>query len=180
MRKSFLKTCMGSSLRRLAAVVLLLLPLSVLAQEVKVSGTITDAATGDEIIGATVKVEGSTSGAISDVSGNYQVTARVGKNLEFSFVGYKTQVVKVTKAGVINVQLSEDSQVMDEVVVVGYGVMKRSDLTGSVSSIDEKAIKQGVNTSIEQAMQGRIAGVQVMQNSGAPGGGISVQIRGIN
>ena len=78
MRKSFLKTCLDSSLRRLAAVLLFLLPLSVLAQEVKVSGTITDATTGDEIIGATVKVEGSTSGAISDVSGNYQVTARVG------------------------------------------------------------------------------------------------------
>jgi len=180
MRKSFLKTCKGSAFSRWALLLLFMIPLSALAQDVKVTGTITDATTGDEIIGATVKVQGSSSGAISDVSGNYQITAKVGRNLEISYVGYKTQIIKVTKAGVINVQLSEDSQVMDEVVVVGYGVMKRSDLTGSVSSINEEQIKQGVNTSVEQAMQGRIAGVQVTQNSGAPGGGISVQIRGIN
>ena len=132
MRKSFLKTCLGSSLRRLTAVLLLLLPLSVLAQEVKVSGTITDATTGDEIIGATVKVEGSTSGAISDVSGNYQVTARVGKNLEFSFVGYKTQVVKVTKAGVINVQLSDSLDGFDLTVNVLGGDGLCLDADGAV------------------------------------------------
>ena len=180
MSESFLKTCKGVRLCRLVLMLLLLVPLSAVAQEVKITGTVTDANTGDEVIGATVKVQGATGGTITDVSGNYQITARVGRNLEFSYVGYKTQVVKVTKAGVINVRLAEDAQVMDEVVVVGYGVMKRSDLTGSVASIDEKAIKQGVNTSLEQAMQGRIAGVQVTQNSGAPGGGISVQIRGIN
>lgn len=180
MRKTFLKTCKSSMFCRWALILLFMVPLTVFSQEVKVTGTITDAVTGEEIIGATVKVQGSTSGAISDVSGNYQITARVGRNLEVSYVGYKTQIIRVTKAGVINVQLTEDSQLMDEVVVVGYGVMKRSDLTGSVSSINEEQIKQGVNTSVEQAMQGRIAGVQVTQNSGAPGGGISVQIRGIN
>jgi len=159
---------------------LFMIPLSAMAQDVKITGTVTDATTGDEVIGATVKVQGAAGGTITDISGNYQITARVGRNLEFSYVGYKTQVVKVTKGGVINVKLAEDAQLMDEVVVVGYGVMKRSDLTGSVSSINEEQIKQGVNTSVEQAMQGRIAGVQVTQNSGAPGGGISVQIRGIN
>ncbi len=180
MRKSFLKTCGSQALCRWAWMLLFMIPLSAMAQDVKITGTVTDATTGDEVIGATVKVQGAAGGTITDISGNYQITARVGRNLEFSYVGYKTQVVKVTKGGVINVKLAEDAQLMDEVVVVGYGVMKRSDLTGSVSSINEEQIKQGVNTSVEQAMQGRIAGVQVTQNSGAPGGGISVQIRGIN
>ncbi|MCR5197733.1 MAG: TonB-dependent receptor plug domain-containing protein, partial [Prevotella sp.] len=159
---------------------MLLLPLSVLAQNVEVQGTVTDAATGEEIIGATVKVKGMGSGSITDFNGQFKMAVKQGETLEVSYVGYKTQQVKVTKAGAMNIQLAEDVNMLDQVVVVGYGVMKRSDLTGSVSSIGEEQIKQGVNTNIEQAMQGRIAGVQVTQNSGAPGGGISVQIRGIN
>ena len=108
MRKSFLKTCKGSAFSRWALLLLFMIPLSALAQDVKVTGTITDATTGDEIIGATVKVQGSSSGAISDVSGNYQITAKVGRNLEISYVGYKTQIIKATKAGVINEQLCEE------------------------------------------------------------------------
>lgn len=108
------------------------------------------------------------------------MSVRPGATIEVSYVGYQTKSVKVAGAGKYDIQIAEDVNMLEQVVVVGYGTMKRSDLTGSVSSIDEKAIKQGVNTSIEQAMQGRIAGVQVTQNSGAPGGGISVQIRGIN
>ena len=174
------KTCKGAKLFVTALLLLFMIPLSALAQEVKITGTVTDAANGDEIIGATVKVQGAAGGTITDIDGRFQITARVGQSLEFTYIGYQKQVIKVTKAGVMNVRMVEDATSLSEVVVVGYGVMKRSDLTGSVSSIDEKAIKQGVNTSIEQAMQGRIAGVQVTQNSGAPGGGISVQIRGIN
>ena len=158
----------------------MMLPFCALAQNVNVFGTVTDEGTGEEVIGATVKVKGATGGVITDFDGKYKISCQVGQTLEFSFVGYKTKSVKVTKAGQLNVVISEDANMLDQVVVVGYGVMKRSDLTGSVASIDEKAIKQGVNTSIEQAMQGRIAGVAVTQNSGAPGGGISVQIRGIN
>ena len=166
--------------RSLAVGLLLLLPLSLMAQHIEVQGTVTDAATGEEIIGATVKVKGTASGSITDFNGHYQISVKPGSTLEVTYVGYKTRQAVTQKAGTIDFQLAEDVNMLDQVVVVGYGVMKRSDLTGAVSSIDEKAIKQGVNTSIEQAMQGRIAGVQVMQNSGAPGGGISVQIRGIN
>src|SRR5574344_1208418 len=158
----------------------MLFPLGILAQNINVSGTVTDATSGEEIIGATVKVKGATSGTITDASGNYKLSCKQGSVIVISYVGYASKQVKVTTAGTLNIQISEDAHMLDQVVVVGYGVMKRSDLTGSVSSIDEKAIKQGVNTSIEQAMQGRIAGVQVTQNSGAPGGAISVQIRGIN
>ena len=159
---------------------LMMFPLCALAQNVNVFGTVTDANTGEEVIGATVKVKGASGGSITDFEGKYKISVKPGATIEVSYIGYQTKSVKVTKAGQLDVQISEDVNMLDQVVVVGYGVMKRSDLTGSVASIDEKAIKQGVNTSIEQAMQGRIAGVAVTQNSGAPGGGISVQIRGIN
>lgn len=158
---------------------MLLLPLTAFAQ-VKVTGTVTDGSSGEPIIGVTVKIKGGATGAVTDLDGNYSVNAKPGQTLEFSYVGYATLTAKVPASGRLDVTMSEDAQTLNDIVVVGYGVMKRSDLTGSVASINEDAIKQGVNTSLEQAMQGRIAGVQVMQNSGAPGGGISVQIRGIN
>jgi TonB-linked SusC/RagA family outer membrane protein len=161
-----------------ALLFVMLLPLTGFAQNV--SGVITDANTGEEIIGATVKVKGTTTATVTDAMGNYSIAANTGQTLEISYIGYISQSVKVGNQRQIDIKLSEEDHSLNEVVVVGYGVMKRSDLTGAVASIDEKAIKQGVNTSIEQAMQGRISGVQVTQNSGAPGGGISVQIRGIN
>ncbi len=165
---------------RYLVLLLMMFPLCAHAQTVNVFGTVTDGNTGEGVIGATVKVKGSNSGSITDFDGKYKISVRPGATIEVSYVGYQTKQVKVTKGGQLDIKISEDVNMLEQVVVVGYGVMKRSDLTGSVSSIDEKAIKQGVNTSIEQAMQGRIAGVQVTQNSGAPGGGISVQIRGIN
>ena len=166
--------------RHAVLLLMLMLPLCALAQNVNVFGTVTDANTGDEVIGATVKVKGASGGTITDFEGKYKLSTKSGATIEVTYVGYQPKQVKVTKGGQLDIQISEDVNMLEQVVVVGYGVMKRSDLTGSVSSIDEKAIKQGVNTSLEQAMQGRIAGVQVTQNSGAPGGGISVQIRGIN
>lgn len=170
---------MSSLGKAMVLLFMLLLPLTAFAQ-VKVTGTVTDGSSGEPIIGVTVKIKGGTTGAVTDLDGNYSVNAKPGQTLEFSYVGYATLTAKVPASGRLNVTMSEDAQTLNDIVVVGYGVMKRSDLTGSVASINEDAIKQGVNTSLEQAMQGRIAGVQVMQNSGAPGGGISVQIRGIN
>ena len=165
-----------------AKVMLLLLMLSPLQAfgQSKITGTVVDQTNGEPIIGATVKIKGTSTGVVTDIDGNYSIDVKPGQTLEFSYIGYTTQSLKVTKAGRYDINLSEETNTLEQVVVVGYGTMKRSDLTGSVSSINEAQIKQGVNTSIEQAMQGRIAGVQVTQNSGAPGGGISVQIRGIN
>lgn len=161
-------------------VTLLLCSTTALAQELKINGVVTSSSTGEELIGVSILVKGTGKGVVTGVDGSYSPTANPGQELEFSYVGYKNKSVTVRKSGRLDVELTEDAQMLDQVVVVGYGTMKRSDLTGSVASISEEQIKQGVNTSIEQAMQGRIAGVQVMQNSGAPGGGISVQIRGIN
>ena len=166
--------------RTVAILIALASAVIVNAQDVKVYGVVTDAETGEEIIGATVQTSNQSAAAITDIDGKYQITVKAGQELRFSYIGYATQSVTVRKAGELNITLRTDENMLDQVVVVGYGTMKRSDLTGSVASIDEKAIKQGVNTSVEQAMQGRIAGVAVTQNSGAPGGGISVQIRGIN
>ncbi|MBE6332352.1 MAG: TonB-dependent receptor [Bacteroidales bacterium] len=150
--------------------------------QTKVTGFVLDGSMNYEpLIGATVMVKGTNTGTTTDVDGNFSLTMPEGATqLQVSSVGYTTQVVTVGKQKTLKITLYEDSKVLEEMVVVGYGEMKRSDLTGSVASIGEKLIKQGVNTSLEQSMQGRIAGVQVMQNSGAPGGGISVQIRGIN
>ena len=165
--------------RPLALSLMMLLPLTASAQS-KVTGTVTDA-NGETVIGATIKIKGVNGvGTVTDMDGNFSINAKAGQTLEISYIGYTNKTVKVPANGRISIVMTEDTHSLNEVVVVGYGTMKRSDLTGSVSSIDEKAIKQGVNTSMEQAMQGRIAGVQVTQNSGAPGGGISVQIRGIN
>lgn len=134
------------------------------------TGTVVDADNPDEtIIGATVKVMGTGSGTATDLNGGFTLQLPKGKNtIQVSYVGYKTLTMDVSGKSSVTIKLQSDVSKLNEVVVVGYGVMKRSDLTGSVSSIDEKAIKEGVNTSLEQAMQGRIAGVQVMQNSGAP------------
>ena len=165
-------------------VLLILLAVMTAAQmyaQKTLTGTITDGDTQEPIIGASVQVTGTSSGGVSDLDGHFSTVIPEGrKTVTISYVGYKSQTINIVGKSSINIMLQPSASDLDEVVVVGYGTMKRSDLTGSVASIDEKAIKEGVNTSLEQSMQGRIAGVQVMQNSGAPGGGISVQIRGIS
>ena len=158
---------------------IMLLPMTAFAQ-MTMTGTVIDGGDGEPITGATVKIKGQGKGTVTDLDGFYSLQVQPGETLEFSYVGYATLTAKVPASGHLNVKLSEDTETLNDIVVVGYGVTRRSDLTGAVSSIGEDQIKQGVNTSMEQAMQGRIAGVQVTQNSGAPGGGISVQIRGIN
>ena len=179
MKKLSSHLCCVHAKSMVMALLMLMLPLCLWAQKVNVSGTVTDASNGKAISFGTVQVKGTGDGTLTDIDGNYKISVNTGATLVFSYVGYKAQELKVTRGGTLNVRLAVDNK-LDEVIVVGYGTMKRSDLTGSVSSIGEEQIKQGVNTSLEQAMQGRIAGVNVTQNSGAPGGGISVQIRGIN
>lgn len=176
----FNKFAMKKRCRQVLLWTCLLTNLSAYAQELHVTGIVQNSVTGEELIGASVIDKSSKKTIVTDLDGKYSITVRPGTVLEFTYVGYKPQSLTVKKGGTFNILLEEDSQLLNEVVVIGYGAMKRSDLTGAVSSINEDAIKQGINTSVEQAMQGRIAGVQVTQNSGAPGGGISVQIRGVN
>ena len=150
------------------------------AQTQAVKGVVTDAADGEPLIGATVMVKETKAGVATDLDGNFTMTVAEGQTLVISYIGYITKSIKYTGQATINVALENDASTLDEVVVVGYGVMKRSDITGSVVSVGEEDIKKSVITSVDQALQGRAAGVQVTQNSGSPGGGISVSIRGVN
>ena len=146
----------------------------------KVTGVVTSGTDGEPLIGVSVQIkEDSGKGTVTDLDGKFVIEASKGQTLVFSYIGYISQEVKITKS-VLNVELKENAELLDEVVVIGYGTMKRSDLTGSVVSVSGDELKKSVVTSLDQALQGRAAGVQVTQNSGAPGGGISVSIRGIN
>ena len=155
---------------------------SVFAQNsVTVSGTVKDAK-GEPIIGAAVMVEGTSDGTVTDVDGKYTLTftPKTGKKAELSFssISYLTQTIPVGGDGTVDVVLEEDHEQLEEVVVVGYGAMRKSDITGSVTSvkIDDNIARQ--SASIDQLLQGQAAGVQVVSNSAAPDAGVSVTIRG--
>ncbi len=172
--------CASNAMKTLVLLFLLIFsPLGVLAQDNNVKGTVSG---GDgPIIGATVRVKGNPKmGTVTDLDGNFSLDAPKGSTLEISYIGYTTKDVRVTSNGKIDVTLEEDNKLLNEVVVVGYGTMKRSDLTGSVSSVDNEAIEKSVTTSIDQVLQGRAAGVQIQANTGTPGGSTTIRIRGTN
>lgn len=150
--------------------------------QTKIKGHVLDGALpGEPLAGASIKVPGTGAGAISDVDGNFFLEMPEGKNIiQVSMMGYKTQVVNVKGKVQIEVTLHEDQKALDEVVVVGYGTMKKRDLTGAVSQIKSEDIMKGGQTDVAHAIQGKIAGVQVNQNDGAPGAGVSITVRGAN
>ncbi|QDH80791.1 SusC/RagA family TonB-linked outer membrane protein [Echinicola soli] len=147
------------------------------AAEITIKGKVVDEV-GMALPGLTVKIESSGKGTVTDLEGNYQLTAEEGDVLIFSFIGFQTQRVQIGNQTTIDVIMKEDTQALEEVVVVGYGTVKKSDLTGSVVSLRSDEQNQGVNTSVDQLLKGKAAGVNVVQNSSEPGGGISISIRG--
>ena len=151
----------------------------VVEMDVTVTGKVVDES-GLGIPGVTVIVEGTTTGIATGLDGSYTLTVPEGATLVFSFIGFVSQEISIGNRSTIDVTLMEDETSMEEVIVVGYGTVKKSDLTGSISSIKGDAVKEFPVTSIDQALQGRAAGVQVTQASAAPGGGVSVRIRGSN
>lgn len=169
-------------LPRLAASLLLLLllfPFLGWAQATRViSGKVVDAQSAG-LPGVTVLVPGTTAGSSTGADGTFQVQVAEGASkLSFSFVGYSTQVVDITGKSSVQVTLKEDTQALGEIVVVGYGAVRKSDLTGAVSVIGEKEFNKGTFTSPDQLIQGRTSGVQVTNSSGQPGGPASIKIRG--
>ena len=152
----------------------------VMAQQGRITGTVTDSNDGSGMPGVNVLVKGTTNGTITDMNGKFSLNVST-KNavLVISSVGYKPQEVRLkSDQKIVNVLLEENSELLEEVVVVGYGTMKRSDLTGSVGSLSGDKLKESVTANFDQAMQGRIAGVQVTSNSGTPGAATTIRIRG--
>lgn len=166
------------SARGLFTLLALIISISLHAQNATVKGVIVDE-TDTPLIGATVQVKGTATGSITDFDGNYTIKANKGAVITFSYIGYKTQEIKFTGQSPLNVKMIPDNQTLDEVVVVGYGTMKRSDLTGSVASIAAKDVEGFKTSSVAGALGGQIAGVQITSTDGTPGAGFSINIRGV-
>lgn len=147
--------------------------------QITVTGVVKDS-NGEPVTGAAVVVKGTTNGTVTDLDGNYSINVEEGAVLSYSFVGMKAQEIKANKT-VINVVLQEEAIGLDEVVAIGYGYVKKKDLTGAVSSVSaDDMVMGGTVSNAAQALQGKTAGVQVQQTSKAPGGSISVRVRGSN
>lgn len=172
----------GTASNSLAKVVMMavamFVSLSITAQDRVVTGKVTDSGDGSGLPGVSVSVKGTNKGIQTDVNGAYKISVSSNTTLVFSFIGFAKQEVSVGNRSVVNVALVSETKALDEVVVVGYGTVKKKDVTGSVSAIGAKDFNKGVVSSPEQLMQGRVAGVQITQASGEPGGGINVRIRG--
>lgn len=163
-----------------AGIVLSLLCASLaFAQEQQVSGTVTDGATGQPLPGTNVRIQGTQTGTTTDVDGSYTITVP-GPDavLVFSFIGYQDQTVEVGDRTVIDVTMEEAVGQLDEVVVTGYGTQERGDITGAMSSVDVAEANVGQNASAQELLQGRVAGVSIISNSGEPGAGMRMRIRG--
>ena len=161
--------------RMLALFVGLLLTVGAFAQQITVKGHVKDA-TGEAIIGATIKIAGTQQGTVSDFDGNFTLKANQGEMLTISYVGYQPATVKA--AATVEVTLQDDAQVLENVVVIGYGRAKKNDLTGSVTAIKPDEMNHGLITSAQDALQGKVAGVNITNNGGEPGGGATIRIRG--
>jgi len=148
-----------------------------LSAQIQVSGLLLDSDNQEPLIGATVMEQGTTNGTITDYNGEYVLSVQEGAMLEITYIGYRDQLIAADSEK-MNVYMTKDAAILDEIVVVGYGSQKKSDLTGAISSIGLEEIKQLPATGLEQAIQGRASGVYITQNSGSPGGAMSVRIRG--
>lgn len=166
-----------SRLRMMVCLIGMLLPMCIFAQQITVQGVVKDQ-TGETVIGASVMEKGTTNGTITGIDGDFSLKMSSNGTLVVSFVGYKTQEVQVKGQKQLQVVLSEDAEMLDEVVVIGYGTMKKSDLTGAVSSIGNKDIKDSPVSNLGQAIQGKISGVQIV-DAGKPGDNVSIKIRGL-
>ncbi len=151
----------------------------VFAQEKTVTGTVTDASTGETLPGANVSVQGTQSGTTTNANGQYELTVPgPDVTLVFSFIGYQTREVEVGDQTTIDVGLQEEVGQLDEVVVTGYGTQQRREVTGAVSSVDVAEASAGNNSSAQDLIQGRVAGVNIVSNSGEPGAGMRIRVRG--
>lgn len=147
------------------------------AQQISITGTVTDQ-NGDPIIGASVIADNSGNGTATDIDGQYTIKADPLGQLRFSYIGYSSQTVNIEGRSTINVTMTENEAMLDEVVVIGYGTLKKSDLTGAVSSLGAKDIKDVPVNNVGQAIQGKIAGVNIVGGN-KPGDNVTIKVRGL-
>jgi len=162
--------------RTISLALLLMLGSVAAFAQITVSGVVTDAANGEPIIGASVLEMGTTNGTITDFDGNFMLTVQNGAKLAISYMGYKTQELDAIPN--MSVRMGEDSELLDEVVVVGYGVVKKNDATGSVTAIKPDDMNKALTTTATDMLSGKIAGVNITSDGGTPGGGAAIRIRG--
>ena len=163
-----------------ALLVFLFFVLNVSGQSIEITGTVTDFEDGNPLPGVNVIEKGTTNGTVTDVDGTYSINVNSpDAALQFSFIGYQSTQVEVGTRKVIDVRLEADVKSLDEVVVVGYGTQKKSDLTGAVAKVASEDLQELSTINVGQALQGRAAGVHITQSSGAPGAGVQIRIRGI-
>lgn len=151
---------------------------SLMAQNLQVTGVITDAGTGETLIGATVLEKGTTNGTVSDIDGKYSINVPKGATLAFSLVGYETQEIVIQTGGTLNISMKVQITNLDDVIVIGYSTQKKSDKTGAVSQVKAEELNSGVITSPIQSLQGKAAGVLISKKGGDPSESFSVKIRG--
>ncbi len=156
----------------------LALPIQAWAQKQTVTGTVTEQ-NGEPIIGATIMEKGTTNGTTTDFDGNFSINVTKDAIILVSYVGYVPQEIKVGNKTHLDIVIKEDNQVLDEVVVVGYGTMKKSDMTGAISSVNGSDLAKRTTTNPAEALQGKIAGVNITKSGGNAGAGVSVKIRGV-
>ena len=156
----------------------LLIAITSFAQEITINGVVIDE-TDTPLIGATVQVKNTQKGVVTDFDGKFSIKANSNATLIISYIGYKNQEIKIKGQKNLNIKLEPDNAMLDEVIVVGYGSMKKSDLTGSVSSVAAKSIEGFKTGSVVEALGGQIAGVQITQSDGTPGSGFDIKIRGV-
>ena len=157
---------------------LFLIPISLWAQNVTITGTVYDEMQ-EPVIGASIVEKGTTNGVVTDYDGNFKMTLPSNATLVISYVGYLTQEVPVAGRTVLNIKLEEDVEILDELVVVGYGTLRKSDMTGAVSSVNVSDLAKRSTTNPAEALQGKIAGVNIMKSGGNAGSGVQIKIRGV-
>ena len=166
-------------MKKIASLILALgLSLAAMAQGVAVNGVVTDAS-GEPVVGAFVVERGTTNGTMTDLEGNFSFRASAGASLEVSCIGYKSQNVTATAGQFLRIVLQDDAEMLEETVVIGYGVQKKSVVTASISSVTSDDLKVQSQTRVDNMLQGMTSGVQVTQNSGAPGASSTVIVRGV-
>ncbi|WP_421751660.1 SusC/RagA family TonB-linked outer membrane protein [Croceimicrobium sp.] len=175
-----MKQVYRKALRPLLSAVLVLSSFALAAQEVNISGQVKEANDGPTIPGVNISIKGSQEGTTTDMDGNYSIKAQKGQTLVFSFVGFKTIEIQVNESRTLDVEMTEEAALLNEIVVVGYGSATKKEITGAAAKVEGAELKKLNISRVDAALQGQVSGVTINTNSGSPGGASSIRIRGLS